>query len=243
MSNKFDNQSLISELEQLKKDKQVLEKIISHDIRSPFNRVHALLQLIKLEELEVSEETQEYINAIYLAVLSGLEMIRNLNDNRHLDDQGISLNHTDSNVLKLVKRQLSEYSERAHIKKISLHLEPEDHDYSIHTDEHYLQRIISNLISNAIKYSKEGSEVNVFLSKKNDGVQIRVRDFGLGVLPSEEPLLFSKHAKLQANPTSGEGRTGLGLFLSKKYADALGYEISYVKPKNDFGSEFVLMIK
>ena len=80
---------LTAELKQLKDEKYHLLKLVNHDIRSPFNRIFALLQLFEMESGEVSDQQKEYLDSMYLSILSGLEMIQNLRDMREIDAENI----------------------------------------------------------------------------------------------------------------------------------------------------------
>jgi signal transduction histidine kinase len=201
-----------AELQQLKDEKYHLLKLINHDIRSPFNRLFALLQLFELESGELSDQQNEYLDSMYLSILSGLEMIQNLRDMRELDANHIEIAPTETNVRNMIDASIRTFSKQIELKKIQISTNYQGDLLTIFTDEYYLQRVVENVFSNAIKFSKEGKKVEVLVHGDNSSLLISIRDFGEGIKHDEEVMLFQKFKKLSSFATGGEGSLGLGLY-------------------------------
>jgi signal transduction histidine kinase len=92
----------------------------------------------------------------------------------------------------------------------------------VRADEGAVQRIIQNLISNAIKFSCADTEISVSTSVKGEMGRIEIRDQGPGISENDHRKLFVKFARLSARPTAGESSTGLGLSIVKRLAEAMG---------------------
>ena len=97
---------LKSELDQIKNEKYNLLKLINHDIRSPFNRVFALLQLFEMESKEISGIQKEYIDSMYLSLLGGLEMITNLRDMREIDAGNIEIENQKFDLVPIIQKAI-----------------------------------------------------------------------------------------------------------------------------------------
>src|SRR5690606_8505527 len=97
---------------------------------------------------------------------------------------------------------------------------------SIYSDPFFVKGIMINLISNASKYSQEGSPIEVEWSEDQGGIEIAVRDHGIGIPEEEQELMFTRFFRAK-NATNIQG-TGLGLFIVRKYLDMLNGEISFV---------------
>ena len=82
--------------------------------------------------------------------------------------------------------------------------------------------MLDNLVNNAIKYSPTGTTVSVYVSVNREQAQCLVRDQGPGILPEEQPRLFTLGATLSSKPTAGEPQTGVGLALSFELVRAMG---------------------
>lgn len=207
-------EELNNELKQLKDEKYHLLKLINHDIRSPFNRMFALLQLFELDSDSMSEQQTEYLDSMYLSILSGLEMIQNLRDMREIDAGHIEITNTPIQVDDVIQGAIRSFSKQIELKKVGVKF---NHGYlgpEVMTDSYYLQRIVENVLSNAIKFSKEDAEVLIHTRANADLLEIEIRDFGEGIRSSEESKLFDKFEKLSSYATGGEGSLGLGLYNS-----------------------------
>lgn len=201
-----------AEFQQLKDEKYHLLKLINHDIRSPFNRLFALLQLFELESGELSDQQNEYLDSMYLSILSGLEMIQNLRDMRELDANHIEIVPSEINVKDIIEASIRTFSKQIELKQIQIFTKYEGDQFAINTDGYYLQRVVENVFSNAIKFSKEGKKVEVVVHADDLSLSISIRDFGEGIKHDEEMMLFQKFKKLSSFATGGEGSLGLGLY-------------------------------
>lgn len=230
---------LKSELDQIKDEKYNLLKLINHDIRSPFNRVFALLQLFEMESKEVSEIQKEYIDSMYLSLLGGLEMITNLRDMREIDAGNIEIENHEFNLIPTIQKAIRSFSKQCDIKKLKINVEFSIDEAKINSDEYYVQRVVENIISNAVKFSREDKEIIVRLNKTEQHYVIEIQDFGNGIMSDEEHLLYGKFSKLSSIATGGEGCLGLGLHNSNYLLKKLNGSISLQRNEQP-GSSFIL---
>lgn len=100
-----------------------------------------------------------------------------------------------------------------------------------------LERVLDNLISNAIKFSPKGGRVETALFQRGDTWVIEIRDEGAGVVMEDRPHLFDKFARGANRPTDGEASSGLGLYIVKKLVDAMGGEVVF-EPREPTGAIF-----
>ena len=213
--------------------------IISHDLRSPLNRVFALTKLLQMGNDNLTDEQQDYLAKIHLVVADGLAMMRNLVDYRNLEYRSIDLHPEKLNVSDLVESCVKNFQSVAAKKEIELHVECEKNLFA-NTDKQCLVRVIDNLLANAIKFSPPKTKVIVradtlFINH----LKIEVQDEARGFTPDDLPKLFQKFQKLSATPTGGESSTGLGLFVAQSMAEKIGGKIS-CSTKERIGSTFSL---
>lgn len=232
---------LKAELTQLKDEKYHLLKLINHDIRSPFNRIYALLQLFEMENGKATSQQKEYIDSMYLSILSGLEMIQNLRDMREIDAGNVDVENTSVDLVQIVQKSIRTFSKQLELKRIKINADFIDANVTIETDDYYVQRIIENVLSNAIKFSKHGKEVNIKIYKTVNEIEISIQDFGEGIKPDEEHLLYQKFKKLSSLASGGEGSLGLGLCNTVFFLGKLKGTIS-LKRTQDPGSTFVIKL-
>ncbi len=237
----MDINQLKSEIEQLKDEKYFLLKLINHDIRSPFNRVFALLHLFELESEGATEQQKEYIDSMYFSILSGLEMIQNLRDMREIDAGRIQVDAHEFDLINTIYKAIRSYSKQIELKKLNLITELPPDAIMTDTDEYLLQRVLENVLSNAVKFSKNGKDIIVSLQQKNKDILIEIQDMGEGIKQNEEHLLFEKFKKASSVATGGEGSLGLGLYNARFFIEKLNGEIT-LNRNGKPGTSFIIRL-
>jgi len=224
-------------LNELNNEKNTLMNIVAHDLKSPFNRIKGLVELLKLSK--PNEEQANYINLLSDISTSGIELIRDLLDVNALeeDERKIDISQIDIHDLLLEKTKL--FYADAKAKDISITLSNAENHISLSSDEVYLSRILDNLISNAIKFSPDNSEIILDAGRNQGNIFISISDNGPGFSEDDKKHLYKKFKKLSARPTAGESSNGLGLAIVKTLVDRLGGEIELTSRPNQ-GSTFII---
>ncbi len=220
-------------------EKQQLIGLVSHDLKGPFNRIFALIQLMEITSENLTSEQREYLGKIHQIVADGLGMIRNLLDNRRLEDQGIDLMPEPLNLVTVLGSLIKNYRALSAKKKIQIHFDAPAQAIVL-ADKLYIYRIFENLISNALKFSPE--DRNIFVTiEEGEKVVVKVKDEGPGISREDQKKLYHKFQRLSARPTGGESSNGLGLAIVKTLIDRLGGSIE-LKSEPGEGSEFIVKI-
>ncbi len=205
-------------------EKQQLIGLVSHDLKGPFNRIFALIQLMEITSENLTNEQREYLGKIHQIVADGLGMIRNLLDNRRLEDKGIDLTPEPVNLANLIGSLIKNYRTLSEKKKIKIHFEATQ-QATVLADKLYVYRIFENLISNALKFSPENKNIYVTVVEVSDKIVIAVKDEGPGISKEDQKKLYQKFQRLSARPTGGESSTGLGLAIVKALVEKMGSEL------------------
>lgn len=237
MNDLSDTDSLTRQVEQLMQEQQQLLTIVSHDLRSPLNRVFALVQLLQMNATNLTEEQKNYLEKIHLVVADGLAMMRNLVDYRNLEHRVIELHPETFNASDLMESCVRNFKSIADKKDITLEVECEA-NLMVVSDKQCLTRVIDNLLANAVKFSPAGKKVwvradTLFIHH----LKIDIQDEASGFSKEEAARLFQKFQKLSPRPTAGESSTGLGLFVAQAMAEKIGGKIS-CSTKEKVGSTF-----
>ncbi|HEU5291524.1 MAG TPA: HAMP domain-containing sensor histidine kinase [Cyclobacteriaceae bacterium] len=237
MNDLTDIDSLLKQVKDLTHEQHQVLSIISHDLRSPLNRVFALIQLIQMNETNLTPEQKDYLEKIHLTIADGLAMMRNLVDYRNLEYRTIELHPETFNAGDLIDSCVKGFSNIATRKDIVVTVECEP-NLNVTTDKQCLTRVIDNLLGNAVKFSDRGKKITVradILSIHH--LKIEVQDEANGIDKDELSKLFHKFQKLSNLPTAGESSTGLGLFIAKSMAEKIGGKIT-CKTRAGVGSNF-----
>ena len=230
-------EALKSQLEIAESEKKALLKLALHDLRSPMNKLFALVGLFKMSDAPVSAEQADYLDKMELVIRDGLSRMRNLMDLRAIEEEGIETLFETINIGGLVQKVLREQIPDAARKNIELVFTEEA--ISLTTDKLSCLRILDQIISNAVKFSPLRSKILLEVEDRNNEIHIHITDGGLGVQRQEQPRLYQKFTPLTPRTTGGESSTGIGLFVALWMAKNIGGNIKYT---NDDKSVFTLIL-
>lgn len=226
------------QLNQLNVEKHQIIGVVSHDLKGPFNRIFALIQLVKMSGQNLTEDQREYISRIHQVSTDGLGMVRNLLDSRQLEEKEPEMEIDSIPLAPFVTSFIKNYQELAEEKAIKISARCPS-TMVVETDRLFLYRVLDNIVSNAIKFSPSGSEVAVTVEGKNDRVNISIKDQGPGISEEDQKKLYRKFQRLTAKPTAGESSTGLGLSIVKSLVDKMGGTIDC---QSELGSGTTFMV-
>lgn len=227
-------------IESLEQEKQQLISLISHDLRSPFNRLHALLQLLQMNDSNLTADQKIYLEKMHIVVADALAMMRNLMDYRSLELNLLNLQQEDISINELLNTVVKNFSQVARKKEIELGIQNLP-SLTIKADRYCLQRAIENILSNALKFSFGGKTVIIDANISDNVFCITIRDEGQGFKETELNSVGEKFKKFSARPTGGESSTGLGLYVAFTLLGKTGGKVQ-VQSKEGRGSTFRIML-
>lgn len=228
-------------LEDLDREKNSLMNIVAHDLKAPLNKVAGAAQLLpNLGDL--NEDQEEFVNMIKKVAVEGKKFIEDLLDINAIEQQKPeAITWEKIKLEQLISTSIIGYKQQAENKKIVLHLDSQLNGTDIEADRSYLNRILDNLVSNAIKFSPQEKNIYITATENGKHVHISIKDEGPGISEADQKKMFKKFQKLSARPTSGESSTGLGLSIIKTLVERLHGEIN-VNSELGKGTEFVVTL-
>lgn len=227
-------------LDGLNREKDMLMQIVAHDLKSPLNSVMGLSDMLRGVG-ELNEVQGEVLDKMDMVSKRGIELIHNLLDLSAVEDGKMEAKPVELDLSTILQKVVGDFKVKASQKDIQLHLEISPDSVPVLTDPFHYERIVSNLVSNAIKYSPKGKNVWIALQVKSKRLETLVRDEGPGISADDRKKMFGKFQRLSARPTDGESSNGLGLSIVKSFAEQIGGEVK-VNSKPGEGAEFVLSI-
>ena len=225
---------------QLNVEKDHFLGIAAHDLKSPINSVLGLINLLKREE-NLTESQLEYLSIMERSCIGMKSLVSNLLDINKIEQGGAALQKEEIEITDLLNTQKNIFSDLALQKGIALNFEDHTQNTRLLADKDALNRILENLISNAIKFSVSSTEVKLQVSATPTHVTFKITDQGPGISKSDLPKLFGKFQRLSARPTGGESSSGLGLSIVKELVELMKGEIS-VETREQEGSTFIVEI-
>jgi two-component system, sensor histidine kinase len=215
---------------------------MSHEIRTPLGAVLGFAEL--LMESSISEaEKLAYMQTMKRNGQLLSNIIDDILDLSKVESGQITLESIELSVNELFADIISAFEPLASSKKIALNIEYAPHvPRFIKTDPVRLRQILTNILSNAVKFTNSGS-ITIRISKMDSKLIIRVSDTGLGISPQQVKNLFLPFSQADSSITRKYGGTGLGLALSKKLARLLGGDLTLVHSELKKGSTFEIAIQ
>lgn len=217
---------------------------MSHEIRTPLNAIVGFSDCI-LEE-ETLEAAKSDAKDIKLASENLLEIVNGILDISKIEADKMEIVETDYNILEALDNVAKLVKPRIGDKPIEMNVNfAPDIPYIVHGDGGKLRQIITNILTNAVKYTEEGS-IYFDVSCVNEGDETKlilsVEDTGRGIKPEQIDKLFTKFQRLDEDKNTTLEGTGLGLAITKRFVEMMGGKI-VVQSKYGSGSKFTVYLR
>jgi two-component system sensor histidine kinase VicK len=212
---KAQNADLEKALDELKVSSQEKDRIlrtVAHDLRNPIGGIASLTSIMANEEY--TEEQMELINLVKETSYNSLELINEILEATNISS--IELNPELVEINSLVNNSVELLRFKASEKGQQIFFEPLNHPLELLISREKIWRVISNLISNAIKFSPTGAPIFVKVVKENEQAVISVMDNGIGIPDKLKDQVFNMFTTAQRPGTAGEKSFGLGLSICKQ---------------------------
>jgi len=226
------------ELSKTNAEKDKFFSIIAHDLKSPFQGLVGLSEIMATEDENLSrDELIVHSKSLNESASNIFKLIEDLLEWSQMQKGSINFKPKEFNIASCVAQNLEVLKQRAIQKGITLINEVPSTE-KVYADEKMVDTILRNLLSNAVKFTRRDGEVLV-TAKKIEGemVEVSVSDTGIGMSENNVKKLFKIEEKVSSKGTEGEESTGLGLLLCKEFVEKHGSEI-WVESEKGKGSTF-----
>ncbi len=214
--------------------------VVAHDLKAPLNQVTGLLSVVE-EEGNLNAKQEKMLGLAKKVTNNAGNLVKDLVELGSAEQQAAHLQKVPVPLKSLVAEVAAAFSAEAARKSIVLETALPADEVICQTEPNQLRRVLENLISNALKFSPSGKNVQISLTQDAGYHRISIQDQGPGISPADQKNLYRKFHKLSARPTGGESSSGLGLAIVKTLVEQLGGDIS-LDSQVGVGSTFVVRI-
>ncbi|WP_268122166.1 sensor histidine kinase [Roseivirga pacifica] len=234
-----DVQQAINELEKYEEERQNVLHVLSHDLQSPVRTAMGALALLEDEtdpeqRKELEGMLKETLDKQLKQLRYYLQLLKEQKLNSELDAEKVSIP---------VPILIGEVAKDLHMqmKAKGIDLAIGGFEGSLALPKHSLQRVLKNVLDNAIKYSNVGGNIEISAIKEEHTLKIAVKDYGVGFNESCAKAIFAYNSPLQRLGTSNEPSTGIGMYLCKNMMRRIGGEISAASEGKGKGATFTII--
>jgi PAS domain S-box-containing protein len=188
--------------------------VLSHELRTPLNVILGWTET--LSEPGVNEDTiQRGLKALRRSAMVQKSLIADLLDTSRIIAGKLSIDKRDFDLVQLLREVIPAFTAEAKTRNINLSFESEMTSAWVNGDDQRVQQIVTNLVSNAIKFTPENGQIKIKLNKSGDRVEISIQDTGIGIDPEFLPKVFDRFRQESIGTNRKHGGLGLGLAITQ----------------------------
>ncbi len=232
-----DLQKAYTQVLELNNEKNEFLGIAAHDLKNPLVAIKGFGEIILHDDGLTREDLEEFAGTIVESSERMFDIITSLLDINKIEEGRVSIKYEVTSANEVVRTLIKQNIESAKKKEIVISFNPLKEDAEFNTDKTLVSQVLDNFISNALKFSPIGKNIEINIINLSETIIFEVKDNGPGLSEDDKLNLFKKFAKLSARPTAGENSTGLGLSISKKITEMLGGSV-FVESELGNGAKF-----
>jgi len=228
----------VTKSKSLEEERDEFISVTSHELRTPITIAEGTLSNVQImmDHPDVTHDMlKESINTAHDQILFLAHMVNDLSTLSRAE-RGVADVAEDIDIRELAHTLHDKYLPDAKAKKLHLNLDLSPKLGKVHVSRLYLEELLQNFMTNAVKYTKEG-KISLIVDQKNDEVTFSIKDTGIGVSKPDQAKIFDKFYRSEDYRTRETGGTGLGLYVAAKLAHKLGTKIQ-LSSRLNFGSTF-----
>ncbi len=204
--------------EELENDKSKFLLNMSHELRTPLNAIIGFAELLKNKKYNDSEKIHEYADYIHSSGGELLEIISNIQEMSHLEKEDVKINKSNQKIINIIDEVLDGFHNDLIKKNIKV-INNFDFQGSLYCNRVALKQVITNIMSNSIKYNKVSGCINIQSSTGNGWLKLEIIDNGHGITKDKLASIFRPFNKSRKLAIVNQEGSGLGLPITKTLLD------------------------
>ncbi|QDK38705.1 GAF domain-containing hybrid sensor histidine kinase/response regulator [Bdellovibrio sp. NC01] len=225
----------IDQLDQANKAKDNFLMTVSHELRTPLNSILGWSEMLT-EEQSDDRETQRGLETIARNARNQAHIVDDLLDTSRMMVGRLALDLKPTDLVAVAKEAIQSVHFDAQKKRVEIEFLSQMPSALVLGDANRLRQVFANLLTNAIKFSKDDGQIFVKIQKSGPGVLVKVEDHGEGISPEFMDVIFDRFKQADESVTRHHGGLGLGLSITKYLVEAHGGKIKASSPGVDKGA-------
>jgi signal transduction histidine kinase/ligand-binding sensor domain-containing protein/AraC-like DNA-binding protein len=212
---------------------------ISHEFRTPLTLI--LGPVKRMHDTAKDLEMRDELGLVHRNAIRLLDLVNQLLDLSKLESGAMKLQAAPENIVPLLKGLLQSFCSYAERKKISIAFNSSAEDIAVYIDREKVEKIVTNLLSNAFKFTPEGGRIELSIVPDSQSVNIRISDTGIGIPAGDIPKIFDRFYQVDGSHTREQEGTGIGLSLTRELVELHKGTIT-VESEEGRGSTFTVRL-
>ncbi len=235
-------QKRVEELTNANRAKDEFLSIVSHELRTPLTSLTGFLSVLLDEEAgSITEQQRKFLGIAKQSATRLNLIISDLLDVSRIESGRLNLEMGECSLHDILQTSYEGLKAAAANKSIQFRLHALPSLPQIWGDPSRLQQVVDNIVSNAIKFTERGGEIDLIGEEKGDFLQVSIRDTGCGLTPQEQEKVFDMFYQADASTRRSAGGAGLGLAIARGIVNMHGGQIS-VQSEKGKGATFIFLI-
>jgi signal transduction histidine kinase len=234
-------ETIVTNIEELKRTDTLRRNLVanvSHDFRSPLASIRGYLETIIMKDSQLNpQERKQYLEIILNNTNMLSKLIEELFELSKLDAKQIQINPETFNLAELIQDVVMKFNPQATDSHINLQSTLPAKSPSVSADIALIERAISNLVENALRFTPANGSVKVNITFLDKKIRVTVVDSGKGISDKDLPYIFDRFYRVEKSRSRQGGGTGIGLAITKKILELHGSKI-LVESELDVGTKF-----
>ncbi len=209
-----------TQMETLKKADSLRRELVtnvSHDLRTPLATLQGYIQTLFLKDKSLSAEDRKHHLEIAIQHCERLsKLVDELFELAKLDSRERQVRYEPFNISELAHDVVQKFDLSAKEKQISIQIDPDPGLPFVNADIAMIERVIENLLENAVRHTPPGGSIRLALSPQNSDIAVGVSDTGCGIPGEDLPLIFDRFYQREKTRTGKTGYSGLGLAIARR---------------------------
>lgn len=230
-----------AQLKQMDNLKDEFLYTVTHELRTPLTSIRTMSELVQMDPEMPEEIRQDFLDRIVSEIERMSHLITQVLLLERYENGNQKLNLSSFGAAELLEHTKHRFETMAALKNIHLHTKSGQGDLLLYADRDLLEQVLTNLVSNALKFTPENGEICISALPNELGIELIVEDNGKGIPQDEQAFLFDKFFQAKNQTLKKPQGSGLGLAISKKIIDLHSGEIQ-LKSKEGLGTRIACLI-